>query len=553
MEQFDWFSSYDKHVSKEFTYPECTLYEVLENTVSQSPNKVALRFFDFEQTYQEFFQRVHQFAAALKSLGVKKGDRVGIMLPNCPQYLVSYYASFACGAVVVQISPFYTKTEIRKIVKDSAVKVMICLDLMSGKISKIKEDCGVHDVVLVNLSRRLPMLKSLLYRLKLWSSLDVMHEDYLEHVLDFDHLLDHFEKAEAPKIDDNSCDDLAILQYTGGTTGLPKGAMLSHRNLVSNIHMLLSWTNYEEGKEKVLAVLPLFHSYGMTVSMNYSIASGGELILLPRFEASQVVETLQKHKPTFFPAIPTIYQALARYMSDKGIRVEGLKCCISGAAPLHKDIVRDFEAVTGCRLVEGFGLSEASPVTHCNPYLGEGKVGSIGLPFPGTQAKVVDMESGVDLPHGEAGELVICGPQVMQGYWKKAEEDVGTQVKNGWLFTGDIAKRDEDGYFYIVGRRKNMIIKSGLNIYPVEIEAVIRKFEGVEDVAAIGVPDSDKGELVRVFVVAKTGYLLSEKELDDFCRDNLAGYKCPDQFRFVEDLPKTLIGKTLYRKLREFD
>ena len=553
MEQFDWLNSYDKHVTKDFTYPECTLYEVLENTVSQSPNKVALRFFNFEQTYQEFFTRVHHFAAALKSLGVKKGDRVALMLPNCPQYLVSYFASFACGAVVVQVSPFYTKTEIRKIVKDSGVKVMVCLDLMSGKIAKIKEECGVHDVILVNLSRRLPALKSMLYRLKLWSSLDVMHEDYLEHVLDYDHLLDHFEHAEAPSTEDMSCDDLAILQYTGGTTGLPKGAKLSHRNLVSNIYMLLNWTDFEEGKEKVLAVLPLFHAYGMTVSMNYSIASGGELILLPRFDAAQVVEALEKYRPTFFPAIPTIYQALARYMSEKDIKVEGLKCCISGAAPLHRDVVRDFEAVTGSRLVEGFGLSEASPVTHCNPYISEGKTGSIGLPLPGTEAKIVDMETGEDLAVGEDGELIIRGPQVMQGYWTKSEDDVGTQLKDGWLYTGDIAKRDEDGYFYIVGRRKNMIIKSGLNIYPVEIESVIRKFEGVDDVAAIGVPDQEKGEVIKVVVVAKAGFLLSERELDAFCRDHLAGYKCPNVFRFVEGLPKTLIGKTLYRKLREFD
>lgn len=545
-----WEKFYDDHLTGDFEYPKITVADLVSQAAERYPDKNALHFFDFQLTYSELQKKIEQMGHGLKSLGVKKGDRVGIMLPNCPQYLVSYFGVLSVGAVVVQISPFYTHDEMEKIIKDAGAKTIICLDLISGRVKDFKEDHSVENVILVSLKNRLPWLKSVLYRLKLWGTFDAMHEDYLEHVIDFDCLLEE-DGNYSGKVDvEIEMDDLAVLQYTGGTTGTPKGAMLSHRNLISNTWMLKKWSNVPECHERVLAVLPLFHAYGMTVSMNYCIACVGEIILLPRFNQGMVADAMKKLDPTFFPAIPTIYQAMAKFLSTNKIKLKSLKYCISGAAPLPAETKRFFEEVTGATLVEGYGLSEASPVTHCNPLNGVCKPSCIGLPLPGTEAKICDLESHDDLPQGEEGELVLRGPQIMQGYYKNKSENERA-IHDGWLFTGDVAYMDEQGYFHIVGRSKNMIKSSGLNVYPVEVEEVIRELDFIEDVAIIGVPDEKKGERVKAFLVMKNGASLNEKLIDKHCREHLAGFKCPSYFEKIDEIPKTMIGKTLYRKLRE--
>ena len=545
-----WLKAYDSGVPHELDYPEIPLSDILKQTAAAHPKKAAVHFFNYHLTYKELLDKVYMMASGLMNMGVKKGDRVGIMLPNCPQYIISYYAILMAGGVVVQISPFYTHDEMEKIIKDAEAKTVVCLDLISGKIADFKEDHSVENVVLVSLASTLPMLKSMLYKMKLWGTFDAMSEDYLEHIVDFDCLIED-ESDNLREISmDMEPDSLAVLQYTGGTTGTPKGAMLTHRNLVSNTWMLKVWSQVKDCEERILAVLPLFHAYGMTVSMNYCVAVAGEIILLPRFNTGQVAEAMKKYQPTFFPAIPTIYQAMAKHLNNHNVKLKSLRDCISGAAPLPAEVKKFFENVTGATLVEGYGLSEASPVTHSNPLRGVCKPSCIGVPMPGTMAKICDVESHEDLPQGEEGELVIQGPQIMQGYFKNQAENEKA-IHDGWLYTGDIAYMDEEGYFHIVGRSKNMIKSAGLNVYPVEVEEVIRDLEEVEDVAVIGVPDPDKGERVKAFVILKKGEKFDPKKFKYHCKQHLAGYKCPSFYELIEEIPKTMIGKTLYRKLRE--
>jgi len=544
-----WFSAYDEGISEELNYNHIPMHEVLKETSLKYPDAPAVHFFNYHLNYKELYEKVTRMAVALQELGVKKGDRVGIILPNCPQYIVTYFGILMAGAVVVQISPFYTHDEMKKIIGDSEAETIVCLDLISGKVTDFKEHFDIDNVILVSLASRLPLLKGILYRLKLWGTFDAMVEDYLENVVDFDYILDEHEgkKLEEVSIDE---DDLAVLQYTGGTTGTPKGAMLSHKNLVSNTAMLRQWSKVKDCEEKILAVLPLFHAYGMTVSMNYCVACAGQIILLPRFNQKMVAEAMTQYEPTFFPAIPTIYAAMAKYLKGKDIQLKELRHCISGAAPLPAETKRIFEEVTGATLVEGYGLSEASPVTHCNPLNGTSKPNCIGVPLPGTDCKICDLETHEEVPQGEEGELVLRGPQIMQGYFKnKAENEKA--IHDGWLFTGDIAYMDEEGYFHIAGRHKNMIKSSGLNVYPIEVEEVLRKLPYIEDAAVIGEPDEKKGERVKAFLILEKGAELKEKDIDKFCREHLAGYKCPSSFERIDEIPKTMIGKTLYRKLKE--
>ena len=545
-----WFKSYDPGVPHQLDYPEVPLSDLLIKTAKQYPDKDAVHFYNYQLTYKELLDKVYMMAAGLQNMGVKKGDKVGIMLPNCPQYIISYYATLMAGGVVVQISPFYTHDEMEKIIKDSGAKTIVCLDLISGKIAEFKEQFAIKNVVLVSLASTLPMLKGMLYRMKLWGTFDAMHNDYLEDIVDFDYLLNSEVKNLREINVDVDPDDLAVLQYTGGTTGVPKGAMLTHRNLVSNTWMLKAWSQIGDCEERVLAVLPLFHAYGMTVSMNYCIAVAGEIILMPRFNAAHVAEAMKQFKPTFFPAIPTIYQAMAKYLDKQNIKLECLRDCISGAAPLPAEVKKFFEKVTGATLVEGYGLSEASPVTHSNPLRGVSKPSCIGVPLPGTDCKICDAETFEELPQGSQGELVIKGPQVMQGYYKNEAENEQA-IHDGWLFTGDIAYMDEDGYFHIAGRSKNMIKSAGLNVYPIEVEEAIRKLDEVEDAAVIGVPDEDKGERVKAFIILKKGHEFDKKKMNEHCHKYLAGYKCPSFYELIDEIPKTMIGKTLYRKLRE--
>ncbi len=547
-----WFKSYDPGVPHQLDYPQKTLPELLVEAAEKHPQKIALHFFNYHLTYHELLEKVQQMCCGLKNLGFKKGDKVGIMLPNCPQYIISYYSILMLGGVVVQISPFYTHDEMEKIIKDSEAKTVVCLDLISGRIADFKINHTIENIVLVSLASTLPMFKSLLYKMKLWGTFDALSENYLENIVDFDYMLDDEKDNIRPVEVALEQEDLAVLQYTGGTTGTPKGAMLCHRNLISNTWMLKVWSNANDCQERILAVLPLFHAYGMTVSMNYCVATCGEIILLPRFNTELVAEAMEKHQPTFFPAIPTIYQAMAKYLSAKKIKLTSLRDCISGAAPLPAETKKFFESVTGATLVEGYGLSEASPVTHSNPLKGVSKPNCIGVPLPGTDCKIVNHETNEEVPQGEEGELIIKGPQIMLGYFKNSAENENV-IHDGWLYTGDIARMDENGYFYIVGRSKNMIKSAGMNVYPIEVEEVIRQLPEVDDVAVIGVPDSEKGERVKAFILLKNGEKFDLKKFTKHCHAHLAGYKCPAYFELIDEIPKTMIGKTLYRKLRERD
>ena len=342
------------------------------------------------------------------------------------------------------------------------------------------------------------------------------------------------------------------MQYTGGTTGVPKGAMLTHRNLMANVHQVLAWApGLEPGREVMLGVLPFFHVYGMTVSMNFGIALGAKLVLLPRFDIKQVIQAIERHKVTLFPGVPTMYVAFNTFPGIEKRDIRSIKVCISGAAPLPVEVQERFEKLTGAKLVEGYGLSEAAPVTHCNPIYGKRKKGSIGLPLPSVDARVLDPEFR-PLPPGEAGELAVKGPNVMKGYWNRPEESAAA-LREGWLLTGDIARMDEEGYFYIVDRKKDMIIAGGYNIYPREVEEVLYQHEAVLEAAVAGVPDPYRGETVKAFVVLKDEYKgkVTEKELEAFARERLAPYKVPKLWEFRDELPKTAVGKVLRRVLRE--
>jgi long-chain acyl-CoA synthetase len=489
------------------------------------------------------------FAAALHDLGVKKGDRVSINLPNIPQFVIAFYAALRLGAIIVQTNPMYTERELKELLNDSGAETIVALDLLYPRVEAIRSQTGLKRVILTSVKDLLPPLLRAFYPIKELlerKRVSLKGGDFHK----FGELLRRYRGRRPPEVKFDPAEDVALLQYTGGTTGLPKGAMLTHRNLVANAFQTRSWfLRAREGHERVLAVLPFFHVYGMTVAMNLPISLASAMILLPRFQIDEVLKTINRYQPTMFPGAPTIYVAFNNHPHIKRYKIGSINECISGSAPLPVEVKKRFEELTGGRLVEGYGLSEASPVTHSNPLDGRDIPGSIGLPFPDTDAKIVDPQSGEELGVGEVGELVIRGPQVMKGYWNRPEETAQT-LKDGWLHTGDIAKMDERGYFYIVDREKDMIIASGYNVYPREVEEVLYQHPKVAEAAVVGVPDPYRGETVKAFIVPHAGEELDEEEIISFCRKQLAAYKVPRLIEFREALPKTAVGKILKRELR---
>lgn len=504
---------------KEIEIPDVSLTDLFDQSVETYEDHTAVTFFTKTYTYRELAERIDRTAAALSKLGVKKGDRVAIMLPNCPQYPISFYGALKCGATVVQLNPMFQPAELLHILNDSGTKVLIMLDRLQPLFDAIKDRTPVEHALAVDLD-----------------------QDYTGGAI-----------AEPPQVDINPAEDAAVIQYTGGTTGLPKGAVLTHRNIVANTlqSVATGLIQTKKGEERVLTISPLFHVYGMTSGMCVTFYNGGNLILVPKFDVGQVVELIEQTKPTAFPGVPTMYIALLDYHKKKKFDLSCLTSCTSGSAPLPPEVLSRFNDVSGTSVAEGYGLSEASPVTHRNPVGGMQKNGSIGIPLPNTDAKIVDVATGErELPVGEVGELIIQGPQVMKGYWNQPEETANT-IRNGWLFTGDLAKMDEDGYFYIVGRKKEMILASGFNVYPIEVENVLYRHPAVLEAAVFGVPDEYRGETVRAVVVLKEGSDVTEQDLIDFCRSELAAYKAPDTILFVDELPKTAVGKILKRTLKE--
>lgn len=553
METKVWHRFYDEGVPSSIKYLDLTLPQILDITTERFPHRTATIFEGGRLTFKELRESVDRLATGLCDLGVKPGDRVAIQLPNIPQAVIAYYGVLRAGAVAVMTNPMYVSREVEHQFNDAQAKVVITLDAFWMKtIRPIREKLKtVETIILTGIKDYLPFPKNYLFPLvgkKMGLVVSCPREP---NVLWFKSMLDKY-PPNPPKIDWDM-EALANLQYTGGTTGVSKGAMLTHRNLSYNAQQCKAWLcRVVEGGEVMLSALPYFHSFGLTVCCNFSILIGASQVLVPNpRDVPKIAHLIEKYKPTLFPGVPTLYNAINQYASEHRIDISSIKGCISGSAPLPIEVMEKFERLTGGRITEGFGLTETSPVTHANPLYGKRKAGSIGIPFPDTDAKIVDLETGTkELATNEDGELVIKGPQVMKGYWNREEETKET-IRDGWLFTGDIAKMDEDGYFYIVGRKKEMIIAGGYNIYPREIDEVLYENPKVLEACAIGIPDPYRGETVKVFVVLKPGETATEQEIIDYCKTKLAAYKVPKIVEFRNELPKSAVGKVLRRVLKE--
>jgi long-chain acyl-CoA synthetase len=544
-----WLNHYPPEIPHTITYEGKTLHHYLKETAQTHPKKKALYFLGKEMSFVQLYKESLKFANYLVEIGLKKGDFVSIMLPNCPQAVIGYYGTLLAGGIVVQTNPLYMERELEYQLSDSGAKFILCLDLLYPRVRKVKSVTSLEQIIVTGIKDYLPFPKNLIYpfiqKKEHGIVVNVEHKGN-NHLFRNIILYGNDKELNVPV---SPKKDLALLQYTGGTTGFPKGVMLTHENLVANVVMCSHWMyKCKEGEEKVLGILPFFHVYGMTTVMNLSIMKAFQMILLPKFDAETTLKTIQKQKPTLFPGAPTIYIALLNHPDIKKYDLSSIDSCISGSASLPLEVQENFEKVTGGKLVEGYGLTESSPVTHSN-FLWDIRVsGSIGVPWPETDAKIVSLDNGQEAQAKEIGELVVKGPQVMRGYWNKPEETEAV-LKDGWLYTGDLGYMDEEGYFYIVDRKKDMIIAGGFNIYPREIEEVLYENEKVQEAVVAGVPDPYRGETVKAYVVLKDGVQCSEDELNEFTRKYLAAYKVPRIYEFRKELPKTAVGKILRRAL----
>ena len=549
-----WLKFYEPHVPEHIDYPETTMPAVLEETARKYPDHTALIFNNAKIPYREYNEAVDRFAAALQGLGVKKGDRVAIHLLNCPQFPIAYYAVLRIGGIVVPCNPVYTAREMTHQLNDSGAEVIVTLSMMYPLIKEIRPKTPLRHVIVANIKTYLPPLLRILFTL--FKEKKGGHRVDISGDANTYRFTDLLAKGPAkPQPVQVTWDDTAVLMYTGGTTGVSKGAQLTHKNILVNAHQCKVWIGAGEAEDVSLTALPLYHSFAMTTCMNMDTLVGAAMLLIPNpRDLEDVLKNITKHKPTFYPGVPAMYVAINNHPDLSKYDVSSIKACVSGAAGLPPEVQKRFQELTGARLAEGYGLSEASPVTHANPVYGDNRVGTIGVPWPDTEVKIVDAETGEQvLGIGEAGELCIRGPQVMQGYWNMPQETAST-LREGWLHTGDIAVMDEDGYFKIVDRKKDMILGAGgYNIYPREVEDVLYEHPKVLEVAAAGVPVAGKGERVKVYVVLKEGETATEEEIIAFCRKNLAPYKVPKFVEFRESLPKTIVGKILRRVLVEED
>lgn len=557
-----WFNFYEDAVPRTIDYPAITIHSMLDDAVAHYPDRPAFvfgaavgsRLMTAKMTYAQLGALVDRFAAGLQSIGVKKGDRVSVHLPNCPQFIIAYYGILKAGGVVVPTNPLYAPREIEHQLKDAGVDTIITLTRFYGCIEELRPRTSLRNVIVTNVKEYFPGLLKTLFTLakekkeghKLTLPAqpgNIWFQDFLSRAPD------------RPTPVEVAHEDLALLQYTGGTTGVSKGAMLTHRNITVNTIQVHSWlTDTKAGNEVTLAASPFFHVYGMTVGMSFSVHVGATMLLMltPR-AIDEMLLLMDRFRPTIFPGVPAMYVAVNNHPDVVAGKYDlsSIRACISGSAPLPVEVKARFEQITGGKLVEGYGLTEAAPVTHCNPIYGVNKAGSIGVPFPDVDVKIVDLETGEkELPIGEIGELALRGPQVMQGYWNM-EDETAIALRDGWLYTGDIAKVDKEGYCYIVDRKKDMIISGGFNVYPRDVEEVVYEHPAVKEAVAVGVPDDYRGEAVKVYVVQKEGVSATEEEIIEFCRDKLARYKMPRTVEFRNELPKTMVGKVLRRALLE--
>ena len=520
-----WLAHTDFWVRPHLNYPRRPLTDILRIAAADVPDATATIFAGHRMTYAEIKQRADRFATALHRMGIVKGDRVGIMLPNCPQYLIATFAILRLGAIVVNVNPLYTPREVAVVAEDSGMRALVVLDLLAPVAQG-----AVGTLIVTSFSTK----------------------------ASFEEMIASVDVPELPRMTVDAENDVAVLQYTGGTTGTPKGAMLTHYNIFANVIQTttLHVPALRRGEERYLLVIPFFHIYGFTVGLMAGAWLGAAQILIPKYDVEALLGAVREHRPTYFPGVPTLFISLLNHPNARESGLDRIRAFNSGSAPLPLEVLDAFENLTGGMLSEGYGLSEASPVTHNSPTLSIRKPGSIGVPLPDTDQKIVDLERGVsEVAPGQEGELCIAGPQVMKGYWNKPEETANTLRKDDegrtWLYTGDVARMDEDGFTYIVQRKKDMIIVSGFNVYPGEIESVLFSHPAVMEAVVIGVPDSYRGEAVKAFVVLKPDVAVTSDELHEHCKTNLAEFKRPATIEIRETLPKSAVGKVLRRVLRE--
>jgi long-chain acyl-CoA synthetase len=554
MTERPWLQNYASDVPATVDVPDQSLIDLLETSASRFGSTVALDFYESTTTYTALGEQVAKAAEALRGLGVQRGDRVALVLPNCPQHVVAFYAVLRLGALVVEHNPLYTPEELQRQLADHGARVAIVWDKSVPVVQQVVAQTQVETVIAVDLSTALPLLKRIILRLpvpKARATRAAMTAP-APGAISWERLV-----AEAgplnPDFPRPVTGDVALLQYTGGTTGIPKGAILTHRNLLANALQGRAWVpGLLDGEETIYAVLPLFHAYGLTLCLTFAMRIGATLVLFPRFDVDQVLEAMERRPATFLPAVPPIYQQLATAARKRGVPLTSVRFGISGAMALPPETVDLWEEVSGGLLVEGYGMTESSPVALGNPVSQARRPGTVGVPFPSTEMRVVDPEDAShDRAVGEAGELLIRGPQVFAGYWQQPEESKAVLLPDGWLRTGDIVVVDEDGYVSIVDRIKELIITGGFNVYPSEVEAALRKVQGVRDAAAVGLPLESGGEEVVAAVVPEDGYEIDPEVVRKACRELLAAYKVPRRVVVVDELPRSLIGKILHRQVRE--
>lgn len=547
-EPYPWEASYPKEIGWSLEIDPRPLFAILDDGIANYSQRTCLQFRGRRFTYQQVGDLVARAAKGLQDLGVGKGVRVGLFLPNSPYFVICYYAVLKAGGTVVNFNPLYAEPEVARQIRDSETLIMVTMDLKSlyPKIARRLDDSGLRKIVVCRLSQALRFPEKAFFVLLRRKETAVIPAD--ERHVRFEKLIDNDGVFKSAPID--PANDLAVLQYTGGTTGSPKGAMLTHGNLYANAFQIRMWaTTIKPGEEKVLAVLPLFHVFGMTGLMNLGLAIGAEILLLPRFKVSEVLQVIEKERPSILLGVPTVYSALNERKDREKYDLSSLRFCISGGASLPLEIKREFELLTGCPLLEGYGLTEAGPVCTLNPLGGPSKPGSVGLPLPGTTIEIVSLNNPRKVvPLGERGEICVKGPQVMAGYWKQEEETRGV-LREGRLRTGDIGVMDKEGYLYITDRLKDLIITSGFNVYPCVVEEAIGGHPSVQEVAVCGIPHQHRGEIVKAYIKLRRGDQLTASELRNYLKDRLALFELPREIEFRSEIPKTLLGKPLKREL----
>jgi len=540
-----WLKYYDPQVPPHLTYPHIPLYSLLDETATKHPNSPCTNFYGRRLTYQQIKELSDRFAASIRRMGIRKGDRVVLLLPNSPQFIIAYYGLLKAGAAIVPLNPLSAERELEFYLTDSEAEVAITIPLFLNKVASLRGKTPLRHIVYSRLADFLPFPLSLVQGFREQRLVRGLRGAAL---VDFKELLKH-ELQPDWSPEPVQPEEMAVLIYSGGTTSIAKGIMLSHFNFVANAHQIIAW-GHLTNEQGLLAVLPLFHGFGMSVTMNAAVLAGGEIILVPRFNAKQVAKTIQKRKPCFFIGVPTMFVQLSNLPEIHRYDFSSLRGIFVGAAPLTKAIKDDFEKKTGGRMIEGYGLTEAVTAIMANPYQGIHQIGSIGIPFSDVDVKIVSLAGGHDLPPGELGEIVLRSPTVMLGYYKNPEETKKTIV-DGWLYTGDIGYADGNGYFYITDRKKELIIVGGFNVFPREIDELIYQHPKVKEGITVGLPDPRKGERIKVYIVLKAGETATPEEFIAYFKERLTPYKVPSEVEFRTELPKSMIGKILRRALRE--